>query len=745
MEMNNVSLLNDFTLATFIVLLVVMFVPSVKAEQTVKTIEIPIGFISQTIADNDYIITKTIQSPDGISDILFLEIMITGDFQANTEIKARVRKTGTQQIFDCEPSSWTTPNLNTPNYKTSFDCSDLINQFDFTTGQIDIGFRGDKISQNVKADFKITYYNNPKVSMSFFGTEYQVGDEGTSFIQLLDNDRQAINDASCYIDAYYPNKSVMWNNAYLNYQESSDGLYYKDFTATNTIGLYMLSSVCYIPSIAWIDEFNDYSLMSDYENITVSGGIAQLSYGYPEVNYQIFNISGDVDVQKNTPDVNYAYSSTMQYQNHGSQTSRIYTSWDISNYIGSSSINSALLCMYMLTDGSTDNVSLYEVYNAFWNETTVTWNTQPCGINFDNVSACNNATAIINTNSTGVGWHCWNITSFFQEKIDENNDSLSIVFKTPEDASKNLDNFYTSRETNSSLHPYLNVTYDLSLINTTNGYIYSEEINLVNNSNGWQSFNASYSSGSGNISFYIVNSTNDTICTGLGNIETCADTYSPIRLYAKLNRTENVTSPYIDSWSISWFINGTIREVKGAGELHISNYVSNLENKLNNISVNIDEVADEVWQYNNTINPNIISQFSNAIWTLFNSTYNFVSLITENVWTRADRNLTYYEDKTNYEQIQEMIWNATNRSLTSFNFDVVNETEVAIFVWENFERNLTSFEFDVVNESEVASAVWNYQGTISDNILTQVANRISCILNRIFYNEEGWGIDIPVC
>ena len=72
-------------------------------------------------------------------------------------------------------------------------------------------------------------------SLQLFGTEYQVGDAGTSFIQLLDDERQSINDASCFIDAYYPNKTIFWNDAPLTYQTASDGLYYKDFTARTAI------------------------------------------------------------------------------------------------------------------------------------------------------------------------------------------------------------------------------------------------------------------------------------------------------------------------------------------------------------------------------------------------------------------------------------------------------------------------------------------------------------------------------
>ena len=53
--------------------------------------------------------------------------------------------------------------------------------------------------------------------------------------------------------------------------------------------------------------------------------------------------------------------------------------------------------------------------------------------------------------------------------------------------------------------------------------------------------------------------------------------------------------------------------------------------------------ASDIWDYNRTVNSNILSQFSTSIWNFFNSTSNFISLITESVWNRSDRNLTYYE------------------------------------------------------------------------------------------------------
>lgn len=114
------------------------------------------------------------------------------------------------------------------------------------------------------------------IKVDFFGTEYQAGDAGTVWLQLLRN-YQPINNGTCFVDMYYPNKIQMLDNELMFYLDGSDGLYYRDFTVPSTVGVYMLSASCYLPATAWYDVFDDYSLIESYANVTVIGGKVQFA------------------------------------------------------------------------------------------------------------------------------------------------------------------------------------------------------------------------------------------------------------------------------------------------------------------------------------------------------------------------------------------------------------------------------------------------------------------------------------
>ncbi len=254
--------------STALLLMAVLFVviPSVYGEQTVKSIEVPIGYVAQSTANHDYITTITIKPPDGISQIISFEIILKGDFQASTVVWSRVRKTGTSQIFSCSPSSWTIPNVDVPNYEVTFDCSDLASHYNFTTGQIDAGFQTSKMAQNLKGYVRMTYYNDPTATIKMHGTEYNTGDNGLIFLQLLDNDNHPINDSTCWSSIYSPDSSVWKYQQLMSYAD--EGLYYYPFDVPYMSGVYMVSALCTLPSI----NVTLKEVWDDFETGNGSGG-----------------------------------------------------------------------------------------------------------------------------------------------------------------------------------------------------------------------------------------------------------------------------------------------------------------------------------------------------------------------------------------------------------------------------------------------------------------------------------------
>lgn len=80
------------------------------------------------------------------------------------------------------------------------------------------------------------------------GTEYQVGDMATIFLQLLDENKQPVSNSSCFMSIWYPNKAIWVNNSLMS-NLGTDGIYYYDTVAPINLGVYMVSAYCYIPSI----------------------------------------------------------------------------------------------------------------------------------------------------------------------------------------------------------------------------------------------------------------------------------------------------------------------------------------------------------------------------------------------------------------------------------------------------------------------------------------------------------------
>ncbi len=84
---------------------------------------------------------------------------------------------------------------------------------------------------------------NIKTQLDVFGTEYQQGDNGRVFLQLLDNGLP-VNDASCFLDIYNVDTSILFDDVVMINLPNSDGLYFFDLIIPNETGVMMLSADC---------------------------------------------------------------------------------------------------------------------------------------------------------------------------------------------------------------------------------------------------------------------------------------------------------------------------------------------------------------------------------------------------------------------------------------------------------------------------------------------------------------------
>jgi len=220
--------------------MMIMVATAVMGEKTVKTVELPIGYVATASANTNYMTSITVDMPDGISQILSLEIMVKGDFQASTGVKGRYQNSGIQ---DCNPATWTTPNIDAPDYNIIFDCTDEIGNW--LGGTKNFGFRLDKVAKNVAGKVKITYLNDPPIqAMSVGGTEYSADETARMVMHILDNNNAPLNDVSCYITVRDSEDTIYVNNQTLSYISSSNGLYSYQFGTNLPFGVYSTDAVC---------------------------------------------------------------------------------------------------------------------------------------------------------------------------------------------------------------------------------------------------------------------------------------------------------------------------------------------------------------------------------------------------------------------------------------------------------------------------------------------------------------------
>jgi hypothetical protein len=157
---------------------------------------------------------------------------------------------------------------------------------------------------------------------------------------------------------------------------------------------------------------------------------------------------------------------------------------------------------------------------------------------------------------------------------------------------------------------------------TTNGYIQSKPINLEGVS--WNNFNSIYDNKQGNTQFKVLDSSDNVLCSSLGSISICADSISVIKLFANLTRPSvNNTTPEIDNWWVDW-IGATIEELRGSGEMHISNASGG------GCSVDLTNITNAITSVNDTQNINFADLNIN-MENNFTNTNNLIAGITSTI------------------------------------------------------------------------------------------------------------------
>jgi hypothetical protein len=461
-----------------------------------------------------------------------------------------------------------------------------------------------------------------KPQLTIFGTDYQPNQNGTIWLQLLKN-YEPINNASCFLTAYYPNKNIFLNNVLLNYLINSDGIYYYDLVTPNQNGVYMLSASCYLPCSSFSDDFLDYSKLGAWKNVTIQDGNVFLSNVSGELpNYNgidnTANMTGNV-LLYHLNELSGTIYDTSGSDNNGITSGVSYgltgvfdkaTKFLTTSYInaGKSStlnlINAITVSFWFNT--STHVINAYPLYKAQIIFSTNPSNTMRFYLNLNGTGvAINTGTFAINEWHNVVGTYDKNggtgnfriyldgilqqQLSYSQPITDNLNYNLYIGSNAGANGWSGIIDEVAIWNRSLSATEVSNLYNRTSVIKATSGYIQS--IPLALNGSTWLNYSSSYLSNDGNVTFSILNSTNSTLCSDLGNITTCADSISPIKLYAKLSVPTNTSlSPYINSWSTTWSTL-SIEQIKGSGEMNVQDITVSIPSSI------IEQIALAVIKY----------------------------------------------------------------------------------------------------------------------------------------------------
>ena len=184
--------------------------------------------------------------------------------------------------------------------------------------------------------------------IEFFGTEYQVGDQGRVWLQILRN-YQPVNNASCKLRVYYPNLTIMVNDSFMTRLQDSDAIYFYDVgTLPDVTGVYMTSATCTFEHDIW-----EYNPTHD----------AYTSFNNPNTTYGNLSylVVGNFLADWFESYINFNISTAREYYNSFSPPKTIIGAW-----------------LVVYTDAILGNffVACHRI-KEYWSETNLTYGNAP--------------------------------------------------------------------------------------------------------------------------------------------------------------------------------------------------------------------------------------------------------------------------------------------------------------------------------------------------------------------------------
>ena len=740
-----------------LVLAFLLLVGPVIAEQTVKTVDIPLGY--QNLVNPNVIqqYNFTVDFPDGIDEIISLEFLVNADYLSGTKTYGGVIVQGIPAL--CNPSEWTT--YFDGRDELSFDCSQLVRQANWKghpTIPLEFTFMSDNFVGNIKPRVKMTYYNNPDFDIIVHGTEYSFNDEGKIFIQLLDDNDQPITDADCFASIYYPNNDIFKFQQAMVYVD--EGIYDFDFTVPAQIGVYPVSSFCVVDGI----QTEITIVTDDFESGDGTGGANWSSD---------WELNGAIVTTDNAP-----FEGVYHLEIEGNDNPKRNRSCDGSceridySFVWKANglANTEDAYVYLIDSEGTEFEILFidgqgDDDNT-WRKETGSLSTVSDGFVFNN-----NTDQIFEVRTSGDwenGDFAWfdDIELTFGAEINSTDTNYQIVRGSGEVHVTNEEGEYITELIQGEL------TFDGLLENFT--FVYEVTSLTSQNKTGqdikftvWKPFPC-------NNILSVTDVTNTPISYDFTGFED-SDDRCEITIEAPLDAGATYDFEIVsqNQWKKDFYY-GYSASLLEAEMINIScnNYIQ--ANGLPNITIPFVNPPNEVWNASGdqTTPPDAMWLSCASYLEEYNDySTDFVPLFFQ--FLEIDYNFSIAEMEVleaQFNRMEEILISLNSQSNTIFNglnlgnsyslglladpyppdnpdyatyfasisssyLNYVATQGVPTNVWNYVERNLTSFDVEVnatvnVNTTEIAEAVWSWDGSVASNILNQVSTNVWSFSNR---------------
>jgi hypothetical protein len=599
--------------------------------------------------------------------------------------------------------------------RISYDCSNIINQ----TGDYNITLRPSGANTGaVNGWLDLTYMNNPAGEVNMFGTEYEVGDNAKVWIQLLTSNQTPITNAVCYIDIYTPSNEEYVERALMT-NMYHDGIYYYDLFAPSEIGVYPAIALCY------------YTAGQSYHNVT--------NYN---INFGSYD-SGSITDTRVIDGTKIRFKETTVNPIRNISIEFNYSSEAICN-VSSDLLTGISLSSYIKFDSVTGDNLIFSVYNY----TSNSWIELPnkhieanAYLSVSNSIVTNNVTqaGLVNGSGTNVRFRINDTIIADGGTSDLDIDYLKLscdqlTTPLPQEV-RGASELHISNHTFEIADDVWNYTnrslseFNFDLVNETNISIdvwnySSREVNASTGKLWVGGTEYSTTEDTGRIIARIISNSGEPVVGATCSIYIYQPSF-PANMSAYSSGTMlgggNITGGgqgvyYYDfplngeigvhSYGINcsklgqnYYLLGTYH-IFGNNLTEIGDAVWNSTNRslseFNFDVVNETAIAESVWSWNGLISNNILSQFAQNVWNWTGSIASDIgNFFGTSIWNSPSRNLTYYEDTTDYTKMGEFVWNNTagGRNLTYFpaQQDLTNYSLIQDLVTQFGNNDVTNY------------------------------------------------------